>query len=130
MKSISMFGGNVLRALSGLGLLLFGRAASQMPRLKRDEKRRPARTGRRGGLWTLLKTTGTSWVNDRAPKMAAALAYYTAFAIAPLLLIAIAVAGLLFGQEAARGQVVDQIGNLVGQRGAETIQEILVHAWQ
>jgi membrane protein len=85
---------------------------------------------KRGGVLAFAKTVYESWVDDRAPKMAAALAYYTAFAVAPVLLVGIAMAGLLFGADAARGRVVDQISGLVGQKGAEVIQEILVKAWQ
>ena len=92
----------------------------------RTKQSSPKRVGALG----FAKTVYQSWVDDRAPKMAAALAYYTAFAVAPVLLIAIAMAGLLFGEDAARGRVVDQISGLVGQKGAETIQEILVKAWQ
>jgi membrane protein len=96
-----------------------------------DKKRPPRRKPRRvsKGVFGLVKATFSSWSDDRAPKMAAALAYYTAFAVAPLLLIAIAVAGSIFGQEAARGEVVNQISGLVGQKGAEAIQEILQNAW-
>ncbi|MFO7170672.1 MAG: YhjD/YihY/BrkB family envelope integrity protein, partial [Chloroflexota bacterium] len=67
----------------------------------------------------LLKQTFNDWNEDKAPRLAAALAYYTAFSLAPLLVIAIAIAGLVFGEEAARGQIVGQIGGLVGPEGAE-----------
>jgi membrane protein len=60
--------------------------------------------------------------------MGAALAYYTMFSLAPLLLLVIAVAGLVFGQEAARGQIVAQLGGLVGKEGAEAIQGLLKSA--
>ena len=53
--------------------------------------------------WSLARETMSSWIDDYAPSMGAALAYYTVFSIAPLLLIVIAVAGLVFGAEAARG---------------------------
>jgi len=89
-----------------------------------------ARHKGRRGILRLLRSTFSGWSEDRAPKMAAALAYYTAFAVAPLLLIAIALAGFFFGADAARGAVVHQIAGLVGQQGAETIQEILARAWQ
>lgn len=79
---------------------------------------------------SLLKGAAVSFGADRAPKMAAALAYYTAFAVAPLLLIAVAVAGLLFGDDAARGEVVRQLGGLVGEDGARAIQGILERAWK
>ena len=82
------------------------------------------------GVVDLLKTTVERWIDDRGPKMAAALAYYTAFAVAPLLLIAISVAGLLFGQDAARGEVERQLGGLLGQRGAEAVQDVLARLWR
>jgi len=90
---------------------------------KRRKQRKP-------GAAALARTVIDSWSADRAPKMAAALAFYTAFAVAPLLLIAIAVAGLLFGQDAARGHVVEQLSGLLGREGAEAIQDILRKAWQ
>jgi membrane protein len=65
----------------------------------------------------MLKQAVTAWMNDYAASMGAALAYYTMFSLAPVLLVAIAVAGLVFGQEAARGEIVSQLGGLVGREG-------------
>jgi membrane protein len=65
------------------------------------------------------------WLEDRALRFSAALAYYSIFALAPLLLIAIAVAGMIFGQEAARGQVYAQIEGLLGPKGATEIQTLI-----
>jgi membrane protein len=73
----------------------------------------------------LLKETFSRWSADAAPRMAAALAYYTAFSIAPLLILAIAIAGLLLGHEAAQGKIVEQIGGLVGQQSAIAIQGMI-----
>jgi uncharacterized BrkB/YihY/UPF0761 family membrane protein len=56
-------------------------------------------------------------MEDKAPRLGAALAYYTVFSVAPLLIIAIAVAGLVFGADAAQGSIVTQIRGLVGERG-------------
>jgi len=81
-------------------------------------------------LFSLLKETFDEWNNDRAPRLAAALAYYTAFSIAPLLIIVIAVAGLAFGQEAVRGRLDNQIQGLVGRQAADTIQEIVANVSQ
>ena len=67
-------------------------------------------------------------MDDYAPSMGAALAYYTLFSIAPLLIIAIAVAGLVFGQEAARGEIVAQIQDLIGHEGAIAVQGLLKSA--
>lgn len=66
-----------------------------------------------------------AWVDDYAPSMGAALAYYTLFSIAPLLIIVIAVAGLVFGQEAVRGEIVAQLQGLIGQEGAIAVQGLL-----
>ncbi|WP_423194256.1 YihY/virulence factor BrkB family protein [Cupriavidus sp. H18C2] len=79
-----------------------------------------------GTFWVLLKDTFSAWLDDYAPSMGAALAYYTIFSVAPLLLIVISVAGLAFGAEAARGAVVDQIGGMVGEEGAKAIESMLV----
>jgi membrane protein len=76
----------------------------------------------------LVKQAISSWVSDYAPSMGAALAYYTIFSIAPLLLIAISVAGLAFGVEAARGEVVAQLQGLMGESAARLIQGMLESA--
>lgn len=76
----------------------------------------------------LIKETIQEWNQDKVPLWAAALAYYTVFSLAPLLLIAIAIAGSIFGEEAARGEIVAQIQGLVGQQGAETIQAMIQNA--
>lgn len=77
------------------------------------------------GFWPTLKHAGGAWVDDRAQSMGAALAYYTVFSIAPLLLIAISVAGLVFGQDAARDSIVGQLQGLMGKAGAEAVQAML-----
>lgn len=76
----------------------------------------------------LLRDTFNEWNADKAPRLAAALAYYTAFSIAPLLLVVIAVAGLFFNREAVQGQIDNQIQGLVGTQTADTIQEIVASA--
>jgi membrane protein len=79
-------------------------------------------------VYVLLKTSVSNWVDDFAPSMGAALAYYTVFSIAPLLVITIAVAALAFGQSAAQQEIMDQIRGLVGTDGANAIQTMLVNA--
>src|SRR3712207_4037055 len=76
-------------------------------------------------LWGLLKQTGSEWLEDKAPRLAAALAYYTMFSLAPLLLIAIAVAGLVWRREAVQGAIDAQVQGLVGQESAAAIQTML-----
>ncbi len=73
----------------------------------------------------LGKAAFNAWIDDRAPSMGAALAYYTLFSIAPLLLIVISVAGLWFGPDAARGEIFGQLSTLVGAAGASAIQDLL-----
>jgi membrane protein len=76
----------------------------------------------------ILKNTVAEWSEDNVPLLAAALAYYTVFSLAPLLLIAIAIAGAVFGEEAARGEIIGQIQGLVGDQGAEAIQTMIANA--
>jgi membrane protein len=76
-------------------------------------------------LWTVIKTALAGWWNDNVPHMGAALAYYTLFALAPILIVVVAVGGMVFGPEAVRGEIVGQIGGLVGRDGAQAIQAIL-----
>ena len=66
-----------------------------------------------------------AWIDDHAQSMGAALAYYTLFSIAPLVLIVISVAGIWFGADAARGEIFGQISGLVGPAGASAIQNLL-----
>ena len=66
-----------------------------------------------------------AWWNDNALRLGASVAYYTLFAIAPILLVAIAIAGTLFGAEAVRGQLAGQIDALVGPDGGMAVQALL-----
>ena len=75
--------------------------------------------------WSLVRQSLAAWVDDDAASKGAALAYYTLFSLAPLLLIVISVAGLVFGPEAARGEIFGQLQGLVGAPGAAAIQQLL-----
>jgi membrane protein len=79
-------------------------------------------------LADLLKAAAVNWVDDHAQSMGAALAFYTIFSIAPLLLIVISVAGFFFGEEAARGEIYEQLRELLGTRGALAVQGLLESA--
>ncbi len=81
-------------------------------------------TGWRAVL-ALVQDAVEGWLDDRAPSMGAALAYYTLFSIAPLLLIVIAVAGAVFGAEAARGEIFGQLRALLGADGAAAVEGLL-----
>jgi membrane protein len=78
--------------------------------------------------WHLLKTTLLEWNADNAAHLSAALAYYTFFSLAPIVIIATAIAGLVYGREAARGELVNQIGLYIGYDAAELMQTILRNA--
>jgi membrane protein len=77
------------------------------------------------GLGTILRRALAGWWNDNVPRLGASLAYYTLFALAPVLVIAIAIGGLVFGAEAVRGEIVGQIQGLLGREGAEAVQAML-----
>lgn len=81
-------------------------------------------------LWRLLRQTAQSWLDDYAPSMGAALAYYTLFSLAPLLLIVISVAGLIFGEDAAHGEITYQLRSLMGDAGASAVQDLLASVRQ
>lgn len=76
----------------------------------------------------LLKETFKEWKDDNASRLAAALSYYMIFSLAPVLIIAIAIVGSIFGEEAAKGEIVEQIQGLVGQQGAQFIQTAITNA--
>ena len=63
-----------------------------------------------------------SWRADYAPSMGAALAYYTEFSVAPLILIVISVVGRVFGREEARGEIFEQLSGRMGADGARAVQ--------
>lgn len=73
----------------------------------------------------VLKKAAWAWGEHRALKMGASLAFYTTLALAPLTIIAIAIAGSFFGEEAARGGIVDRIEHLVGRDGAIAIEALI-----
>jgi membrane protein len=76
-------------------------------------------------MWNIAKQAAYSWLDDYAPSMGAALAYYTVFSIAPLLLIVVSLAGLIFGREASEGHLVAQLETLTGEQAARALQDLL-----
>lgn len=83
-----------------------------------------------GDIVALLKQTFQEFGEDKVTRLAAALAYYTVFSLAPLLILALAVAGALFDRGAAQAQLIAQIRNLMGPTGAELIEQMLDNAAQ
>jgi len=81
-------------------------------------------------VFALLKETFTQWLEHKAPRLAAALAYYMVFSLAPLLVIAIAIAGAVYGKDAARGEIVARIGGFVGRDAASVIEKAIANASQ
>lgn len=76
-------------------------------------------------VFEVLKQTVRDWLDDKAPRLGAALAYYTIFSVAPLIIIVIAIAGIWFGREAAQEQIMSQMAAMVGDQGAQGIQSLL-----
>src|SRR5437016_14560858 len=78
--------------------------------------------------WALSKEAAASWVKHKDAQLGAALAYYSIFSLGPLIVIAVAIAGLTFGQEAVRGEVSAQLRDLLGSAGAQAVNAMLVGA--
>jgi membrane protein len=76
----------------------------------------------------VMRCAVTEWLSHRASSKGAALAFYTLFSLAPILVLVIAIAGFFYGVDAAQGQLLDELRGLVGKQGAETIQAILAGA--
>jgi len=79
-------------------------------------------------LWSMVKESVTAWIDDFAPSMGASIAYYTAFSIAPLLIIVIAIAGFVWGQEAASGYLYSQLSGILGDEGTKAVQAMVASA--
>ena len=75
--------------------------------------------------WVLIKDTVAGFVEDEAMTRGAAIACYTMFSLAPLLFVAVAIAGLAFGEEAVQGALAEQLRALVGREGAEAVQAMV-----
>lgn len=76
---------------------------------------------------SLLKDTVNEWLDDRAMSLAASLAFYTVLSLAPLLILAVSVAGMFFGESAARGEITQQLRNMLGPDGGSAVESILSH---
>ena len=83
-----------------------------------------------GNVWLLVKDSIGGWMDHEASRTGAALAFYTVFSLAPILLLSIAIAGFFFGKQAARGEIFQQISQLVGPAGASAVQTVIEHAGQ
>ena len=79
-------------------------------------------------VWQLLKETGTAWDEDNVTRLAASLAYFTLLSIAPLIILAVAVAGLAFGEVSAREHIARELSSVVGAGAASAIESISQNA--
>ena len=73
----------------------------------------------------LIDKSVNAWIDDYAPSMGAAIAYYTLFSVAPLLILMIAVAGVVYGQDAAQGEIVAQLQGRIGPEAAAVVEELI-----
>ena len=91
---------------------------------------RPRGARRMHVLWGVLKDTVSEWIKHNASSLGAALAFYTLFSIAPILVIAMAAAGSIFGPHVAEAHVLDQMRGLLGEAGAAAVRSLLSSAHQ
>lgn len=105
-----------------------------MARQKKQQNVRP-RTGRRANTsrpaitwWSVWQDAGNGWLEHRAGQLGASLAYYAVFSIGPLLLVAIAIAALIFDETQVRSRISEQLSQLVGTNAADGIKQILAGA--
>jgi membrane protein len=73
----------------------------------------------------ILNETFNSFISDKGLKLSAALAYYTIFSLAPMMIVLISIGGIFYGQDALQGKVFSQINDLIGSEAALQIQEVL-----
>ena len=111
-----------MAAKKSFELLRSGRSAPS------DSRRAATAAANARDAWALLKQACSAWMDDNAPSFGAALAFYTIFSLAPVLIVVIAVAGAVFGREAAEGEMIREIQTLVGHSGAATIQSVIQSA--
>jgi membrane protein len=88
----------------------------------------PPRGANKEVVWFLLKTTATQWISDKCPQLGAALAYFTVFSLAPLVLILMAVFGFFFGSEHARDKIIEQLQYMIDPSGIRVIKDIATSA--
>jgi membrane protein len=80
------------------------------------------------GVWGMIRQTFREWSEDKVPQLGAALAFYTALSIAPLLVITLGIVAFFLGTEAAGGQITQQLGALVGEEGGKAIEDMIASA--
>ncbi len=81
-----------------------------------------------GEFFSDLKRAGVAWRADHATRLSASLAYYTLLSLAPIMVLAAAIAGMVFGEEAARGQIAQEVSRFVGPEAGRGVQHLNLHA--
>jgi membrane protein len=79
-------------------------------------------------IWSMVRKTFDGWNEHEAPRIGAALAFYTMLSLAPLVILAIALAAFIFGHSTAESQLLDQVDNMIGQQGSEAVKGMIEHA--
>jgi membrane protein len=130
---------NAIREVTGRGQSFRPKMHQETPPSTRtpDEKLKPARGTAKSGThrgkpswWSLLKDTFNDFSQDNATRHAAALAFYAIFSIAPILVIATMVAGMIFGPSAVNQELSERLGEYMGDQGAQTVQTMIASAYQ
>jgi hypothetical protein len=101
---------------------------SEASHAKEPTRTGPATSAVDAGWWSIVKAAALQWVDHKDARLGAALSYYSVFSIGPLIVIAVAIAGLLFGQEAVSGEVTQGLKGLLGETGARAIEAMLTDA--
>jgi len=96
--------------------------------LSPPEKTAPRKRMDVSSFFGLLVETGKAWSDHRVPKMGAALSYYTAFSLAPLVVFILSIVSLVVQKDSARQAIVNEANNLIGHKGGAAVQDILTHA--
>ena len=81
-------------------------------------------------VWDFLTETYDEWIKDRAMTLGAALAFYTTFSLAPLLIIVIAIFGFILGEKTVQGEILRRVHELIGPQGAAAVKMMIKHAYR
>lgn len=76
-------------------------------------------------IWTIVRQSASEWIEDNAPRLSAALAFYTILSVTPLMIIFVAVTGFVFGEDVASGKLISQLRDVFGEAGAEVVKTII-----
>ena len=79
-------------------------------------------------IWSLLHQTVSDWNAHEAPRLGAALAFYTILSLAPLVILVVAIAALVFGHSTAQSQLLGQVESMIGRQGSEAVKGMIEHA--